>query len=185
MRCTSVSRDAPLECAMEQINEDYVWSQLGRWQTGNRPVTVDACPIVGKTSLDGLWVISGTFRDGLHMSPQLATTIAHEVVKGELVTTPLFRPERQPINSMTRAEAVEDLLLNADAAAWEHKCLNGTKIGYHTAIPGLRRMFVENMYRELGDDYILPPALAPLIAFGQVDVGYFKQYFADVKAAWS
>ena len=174
-----------LECAMEQLNQDFVWAKLVRWNAGNRPVAVDTCPLVGKTSLDGLWIISGTFRDGLHMSPLLAQQVADEIVNVEQVTAEMFRPERPPINAMNREEAIKDLLMHADAAGWEHKCLNGTKIGYHLAIPDMRRSFVERAYEEMGNDYVLPPSLMPLIAFGQVDTGYFKRYYSETKAAWS
>jgi hypothetical protein len=37
-----------IECAIEQLNQDFVWVQLVRWNTGNRPVTIDYSPLVGR-----------------------------------------------------------------------------------------------------------------------------------------
>jgi hypothetical protein len=75
-----------IDCAVEQLNQNFVWSQLVSWHTGNRPVTIDSCPIVGATSLEGLWIVSGSFRDGLHMSPLLAQQICREIIYEQHVT---------------------------------------------------------------------------------------------------
>ena len=43
---------------------------------GNRPMSADGAPVAGATSLEGLFVLTGTQRDGLHLSPLLAEAIA-------------------------------------------------------------------------------------------------------------
>ena len=50
---------------------------------GNRPMSADGTPVAGATSLDGLFVLTGTQRDGLHLSPLLAEAIAATMLGAE------------------------------------------------------------------------------------------------------
>lgn len=173
-----------IECAMEQLNQDFVWAQLVRWNTGNRPVTIDSCPLIGATSLDGLWIVSGTFRDGLHMSPLLAKQIAREVVCGERCTTPMFRPERPPI-SMTRTDAINEILKHHQAAWFEHRAVNSTKMGMHYELPTWLNAAASRFYEELEEGFVLPPEFFPLVDANPKNAAYFKQYFKDVANTWN
>jgi hypothetical protein len=173
-----------IECAIEQLNQDFVWAQLVKWNTGNRPVTIDSCPIVGETSLQGLWILSGTFRDGLHMSPLLARQVMREIVHGERSTSPLFRPERPPI-SMTREDAVAEILKHYQAAWCEHRVVNSTKMGMHYELPAWLKAAATKWYAELEGPYVLPPEFFPLVDGNATNTEYFRKYYAEVCEEWS
>jgi len=172
-----------IECAIEQLNQDFVWAQLVSWNTGNRPVTVDSCPILGATSLEGLWVMSGTFRDGLHMSPLLAQQAVREIVYGESVMEPIFRPERPPI-SATRQEAVSEVVKHLQAAWSEHRGVNSTKMGLHYEMPGWLHSSATNWYAEMDGDYVLPPEFFPLVDGNPKNTEFFRKYYAELKNVW-
>ncbi|MBO7941578.1 FAD-binding oxidoreductase, partial [Streptomyces sp. S9] len=98
-----------LECALDQLDQDLCAAQLVGWQAGNRPVAVDTCPLIGPTSVEGMWLLAGTYRDGLFLSPLLAQHIADRVCGGDGLFAETFAPERRPIRLYTpqsaRAEA--------------------------------------------------------------------------------
>jgi glycine/D-amino acid oxidase-like deaminating enzyme len=81
-----------LECLTQQVQEALHVAELVRWRTGNRPMTIDTYPLIGKTSINGLWLLTGTFRDGLHMSPLLAQHIAQELLGREGLFQNVFPP---------------------------------------------------------------------------------------------
>ena len=60
---------------------------------GFRPVTADGFPLIGETSVPGLFVLSGTRRDGLHLSPVYARDMADRILGGAGFITG-FEPER-------------------------------------------------------------------------------------------
>jgi glycine/D-amino acid oxidase-like deaminating enzyme len=172
-----------IECAIEQLNQDFVWAQLVTWNTGNRPVTVDSCPILGATSLEGLWVMSGTFRDGLHMSPLLAQQVMREIVYGESVMAPIFRPERPPI-SATKEEAVSEVVKHLQAAWSEHRGVNSTKMGLHYEMTGWLQSSASKWYAEMDSPYVLPPEFFPLVDGNPKNTEYFRTYYASLRRVW-
>jgi hypothetical protein len=56
----------------------------------------------------GLWLMTGTFRDGLHTSPLLATQMADWIIDGRtpMPELALFQPTRPPIQTMNRQDTV-------------------------------------------------------------------------------
>jgi glycine/D-amino acid oxidase-like deaminating enzyme len=69
-----------LQCTIEQIDQLLYNSKVINWQTGNRPVTIDTFPLIGKTSIEGLSILTGTYRDGFHQAPLLAEFITKEIL---------------------------------------------------------------------------------------------------------
>lgn len=61
---------------------------------GNRPMSADGAPVVGATSIDGLFLLTGTQRDGLHLSPLFADAIAAEMFGARDERLRPFAPER-------------------------------------------------------------------------------------------
>jgi glycine/D-amino acid oxidase-like deaminating enzyme len=172
-----------IECAIEQLNQDFVWAQLVAWNTGNRPVTIDSCPILGATSLEGLWILSGTFRDGLHMSPLLAKQITREILHDEVVMANIFRPERPPI-SMTRVEAVSEVLKHYQAAWSEHRGVNSTKMGLHYEMPSWLQAAATKWYAETDSPYVLPPEFFPLVDGNTKNTEFFRAYYMSLRNVW-
>ena len=72
-----------LDCVMEEINPNLYRSTPVWMRTGNRPVSADGFPLIGQTSWHGLFILSGTYRDGFHQSLVLAMPELPDSVIGE------------------------------------------------------------------------------------------------------
>jgi glycine oxidase len=110
-----------LDCATSQLHTDLSEGGLRRIQVGNRPVPADGYPLLGEAGIAGLWMMTGTYRDGLHQSPLLAADLARQIA-GEPSTLDLkrFTPLRAPLQSMTRAEIVDGTVTHMMATGHEH-----------------------------------------------------------------
>jgi hypothetical protein len=98
-----------LECALEQIDQDLYKSKIITWQVGNRPASLDTYPLIGETPISGLWLVSGTYRDGFHMSPLLGEHIAKQVLgKPDLIKHNIFSPQRNLLKTLTKEESIEE-----------------------------------------------------------------------------
>ena len=109
-----------LECGIEQINPALYRSQLLTTRTGNRPVSADGFPLIGETSMKGLYILSGTYRDGFHKSPVLAETIAEEILGEKLTWEHDYQPERSLIPTVNKEESIKVYLDHLIAAYYEH-----------------------------------------------------------------
>lgn len=69
-----------LQCAIEQLNQNFYKHEIIGWQVGNRPACIDTFPLLGPTSLQGLWIMTGTYRDGFHKSPLLADELSNMIL---------------------------------------------------------------------------------------------------------
>jgi glycine oxidase len=110
-----------LGCAVRQLHADLSEGGIQRVQVGNRPVPLDGFPLIGPTDAEGLWMMTGTYRDGLHQSPLLADELANQILGGEV--RPEFKdftPVRRPIQAMTRDEAVDATVVHMMATGYEH-----------------------------------------------------------------
>lgn len=175
-----------LECAMEQLNENYVWAQISDWYSGNRPVSADTFPLIGETSLDGLWLMTGTFRDGLSLSPLLAKDMAKKLLKKDPICENLFSPEREPIQVWTKQEAIIEVAKHIEAAVHEHQVVTATKFGFHH-VAGIWMMEgLSKIYEQIEGNYVLPPELAPMVEVSREKmIPYFNVYYDNVAKAWS
>ncbi|MBH1938201.1 FAD-dependent oxidoreductase [Streptomyces sp. AV19] len=111
-----------LECAHRQIRRNIWDSKVSKVQVGNRPVSVDGFPLVGQGGMDGLWIMTGTYRDGLHLSPLLAQEMAGRIL-GESDGTGSgledFTPVRPPLRAWTREQIVDVAVDHAIAIGYE------------------------------------------------------------------
>ncbi|MEK8173453.1 FAD-dependent oxidoreductase [Streptomyces sp. M19] len=110
-----------LRAAREQIDQRIAASQVERWLSGTRPVPLDTFPLIGATSVAGLVLATGTYRDGFHCSPVIARRVAETVLEPASADADFawFRPERLPIETMTVAESVEEAVAHGLDAAYE------------------------------------------------------------------
>jgi len=168
-----------MNCTIEQINYRLYNSNIIETRFGNRPVSVDTFPLIGKTSMDNLWVVTGTYRDGFHQSPFIAKNIANDVLGKEANIDPLFLPERDLIVSMKDIEdSIEETSQHYIAGLIEHSF----KLPKLFPEESLRKLFVEKfrrVYDELGISYPLSPDILFMFELdGQKDdnMEYFKNY---------
>ena len=172
-------------CAVRQIRKDLDGSHLAKVQVGNRPMTIDGWPLIGPTSVEGLWIVTGTYRDGLHLSPLLADEVAMRLTGQEgLVDIDEFRPEREPISASSRPEVLDEVV--------RHTLATGFEVPWHVdpdwpaAIGKLARASFETLLDELGGAYIPPPEVLSVLlkSSGDGAVARLRAYYEAVHAAW-
>ena len=67
---------------------------------GSRPATEDGLPVIGMLE-EGLWIATGTDRDGLSAAPELSTILADAMVDGTDRIHPSFKPSAARTMAMT------------------------------------------------------------------------------------
>jgi hypothetical protein len=95
------------DTAMQQLDEAIATHQILEWRIGNRPVTLDGFPLIGWTSVQGLYVLSGTYRDGLQAAPALADHATNQIIDGG---SGAFDNPFSPGRSLIQAGSVEDAI---------------------------------------------------------------------------
>lgn len=147
---------------MTQLHTGFNNSRILQWYTGNRPVVVDGHPLFGElSSIPGIWVAAGTYRDGWHQSPAIGKHMAHAIVEDSQKidlpeTMSIFTPERKPIRNGTKEEAVEEGVKHLIANLHEDDI--GIPVG--GLEDGLKQMFrdkIERIHLEIESDFPLSP----------------------------
>ncbi|MGV9563459.1 NAD(P)/FAD-dependent oxidoreductase [Streptomyces sp. NPDC003480] len=112
-----------LGCAVDQLHTNLAEAALLSVQVGNRPVPADGFPLLGSAGVEGLWLATGTYRDGLHQSPLLARHMASllEGKGGEYDFLSSFAPVRAPLATGTREQIVRTTVDHMMATGYEHK----------------------------------------------------------------
>ncbi|MFY1675595.1 FAD-dependent oxidoreductase [Streptomyces sp. WMMC905] len=147
-----------LECSHRQTRRNLWSSTITDVNVGNRPVSLDGFPLLGETPLDGLWMMTGTYRDGLFLSPVLAKEFARRISGGQAVLDlDAFAPERAPLQGATRASVVDTTV--------EHTLATGYEQDWHVPTDwqeffdvGLRPVY-EAWAEELDPDFTPQPDL--------------------------
>ncbi len=170
-----------LECSHRQIRRNLWSSSIVGVQVGNRPVTLDGFPLLGETSLAGLWLMTGTYRDGLFLSPVLAREFAARLSgePGELDLS-RFTPERAPLEGVSRSEALDTTVEHMLATGYEH----------HWNIPTDWQEYLENdlwpIYRDWADHidtgFTPPPELIASSRLHPQFVSWLRDYYANVRS---
>lgn len=112
-----------LECAVDQLYRRLPEAGVLAIQVGNRPVPADGFPLIGPAGPEGVWLATGTYRDGLHQSPLIAGHLAALLEGGEGTVEEIlpFTPVRRPLPTGVRAEVVESTVEQALAAGYEQR----------------------------------------------------------------
>ncbi|HEX7316149.1 MAG TPA: FAD-dependent oxidoreductase [Pyrinomonadaceae bacterium] len=144
-----------LDCVIPQISEPLHASAMFSTATGCRPVASDGFPLIGDTSVEGLFIATGTFRDGIQLSPLLAQHMADLLVGGHGLLDDVFHPVRQPLWTLTIDEAVDLCARHYLSVFYENGCRLPT-VGWEELLLDLMKNEVREMYKEYGDER-LPP----------------------------
>lgn len=158
-----------------QLRKDLVDASVEQILVGNRPVPLDGFPLLGEVGVPGLWMMTGTYRDGLHQSPLLAYDFAARL-RGEPHDTALdvFAPVRRPIQPLTREECLENAVAHTLALGYENDW--GIPVDWPPVIEDyLRRTYTE-MLDDLDPEFIPPPEL---LAFDKPEIfAALRTYYA-------
>lgn len=141
--------------AMHQLDESIAFHQVEQFLRGFRPISLDGFPMIGKLPIEGLFVMTGTFRDGVHSSPLLAICMANEILGEGEKYNQAFLPTRKPIVSRSIEDSIEECVI--------HSLANWYEYGENAALFSTRELEeyyrgkISRMYDDLGVDYALPP----------------------------
>ncbi len=159
---------ALLQSAMEQVHRLHYKSQVEQVLVGHRPTTVDTFPVIGETSIKGLWLVSGTKRIGLHMSPFYGGYVAAKIMDGKDTFENKFLPERKLFHTMTREQGIRKAVKHLKSAAYQHE-LHLPKAGWEDMVEEMLRKKVEKIYDDCGiKNYGIPPELLDMYRYGHV-----------------
>ena len=176
-----------LEHGMEQFNQDLKEAQVIKYRVGNRPMTVDGFPLIGKTSsISGLWILSGTYRDGLLDSPLLSVCLAKEMLK---MATPFeheFQPERFPLEVFSKNEVIDEVADQYVSLGYEHG-LRQPKIKMWSSvdIKNMVRKEMKAIYDQLEIPIGLSPDILIMLYYVPDMIPIFKNYYQAVKKEFS
>lgn len=110
-----------LDCATQQLAAHLSHASLNAVQVGNRPIPLDGLPIVGWSGVEGLYLATGTYRDGLTISPHLADLVVSEIEQGRTPDALLpFTPQRPPSVEESRISIVNEAVDHMMATGYEH-----------------------------------------------------------------
>ena len=97
-----------MHASIKEINQNFHNAEFVCSNVGNRPTTLDQYPLIGRLGDTNISMVTGTKRDGFHLSPLISKLVAESILEGknknELQT---FRPDRALIRDLTRAKAIE------------------------------------------------------------------------------
>ena len=170
--------------AMEQINEDFYYTRVIKWQVGNRPVAIDGFPIVGRTSISNLWLMTGTYRDGLTCSPTLSRLMADELTDGPESCPAIFAPERPLIETRTMEESIQEMVLHFVSAGFEN-WMYLPRFFAEKQMESVIEARVRALYAQLETEYGLSPEVLFALIFskpGDPFIELFRRYLRSVKA---
>ncbi|MEV6581231.1 FAD-dependent oxidoreductase [Streptomyces sp. NPDC051582] len=157
-----------LDAALCQLDHRLAGASLIATHHGNRPLSLDGQPVIGPTPRQGLWVASGTHRDGLHASPLIATHLAAALLAP--VNPPprlpdrlaAFTPCRALIADLTAKEAAAEAAAHHAALAAEARMRPPLTGSWPQALTDAYAARMENAYAAMPEGYVPPPDLAPL-----------------------
>ena len=126
-----------IDCAIDQLDQRASYSRIVEQRFGNRPVTIDSFPLLGRLEGAAVTVLSGTYRDGLHASPAIARDAAEEITTGRARFDAIFAPNRPPIQEFTIEESITEFVDQQVASAAE----TGVTTAQFIASEDLTRLF--------------------------------------------
>jgi glycine oxidase len=169
-----------LEHGMEQFNQDLRDAKIIKYRVGNRPITFDGFPLIGKTSIKGLWMLTGNYRDGLLSSSLLSSCIAKEMLQSDFLFDHGFQPERFPLEHMPKEELIEELVDQYISAGYEH-AMKLPKLCWISDIREMAHTHISAIYQRLEIDMGLPSDLFIMLHYVPDMIPIFKDYYQAVK----
>lgn len=128
-----------LDAASREINQRYYSAELISVNVGNRPVTYDQYPLLGRLEFNNLYVAGGTKRDGFHLAPLIGKYIADLVIENSSDEKfDIFNPLRDPIMELTVEEGVELNVESLISEAYQHGYVPATIRGMEQFARSLR-----------------------------------------------
>lgn len=142
--------------SMQQLDERIAAHEVTKWLAGNRPVTLDGFPLIGWLPLSGLYLMTGTYRDGFHCAPLLAEHVANELQGKPGTIDPMFKPTRRPIGTRTIEQSIDEYVEH-NLAGWFETGAQAAPQLTTTQLADYYRVMAVKFYDTMGIDYGLGP----------------------------
>ncbi|MFF5972944.1 NAD(P)/FAD-dependent oxidoreductase [Streptomyces sp. NPDC012769] len=169
-----------LQCAHRQVRRNLWNSDVAKVQVGNRPVSMDGFPLLGHGGMQGLWIMTGTYRDGLHLSPLLAQDFAARILGEEPVADlDRFAPLRRPLKTGTREEIVDVLIDHQMGIGYEQDWT--IPVEWHQWIEMDLRPATLAWANELDPEFTPPAELLFASRFDPELVSLLRKYYATCR----
>ena len=151
-----------LQSAMDEISSELRHAEC-RMVTGHRPIGADGFPLLGRTSVPGLWIATGTRRDGVTAAPEIARRFVNELLGMNDGLPACLSPERKPITVLDRDQGI-------DVAVRSRLIGPGSSTGVSAGrLEDEVRRQVVRLYDRAGLDVGVPAELLDLYADGRLD----------------
>lgn len=102
---------------VHEINRTFFHGGIELRGNGFRPISADCFPLLGETHIQGVWMLNGTKRDGLTMSPYLSNEMSNAILGQNHALPEIFKPSRPLIPWKTFKSAfaeTESMYIGAD-----------------------------------------------------------------------
>nr|WP_062341155.1 FAD-binding oxidoreductase [Herbidospora sakaeratensis] len=142
--------------SMQQLDERVASHEVVKWLAGNRPVTLDGFPLIGWLPLSGLYLLTGTYRDGFHCAPLLAEHVANELQGKPGTIDPMFQPTRKPIETRTIEWSIDEYVEHNLAGWFETGAQAAPQMTTNQIADYYRNMAIK-FYETMNIDYALGP----------------------------
>ena len=153
---------------VKEINKSYSNLKIKKILVGHRPTTIDTFPIIGPTDVKGVYIASGTKRDGLTLSPLVGKAIADLIINNKQTCIPkFFYPQRKPLFTMKIEEGIKKSVMHSMSAAYQHN-LELPHINFeNTILDGLKKDIVK-IYKLNNLKKGIPPEILSLYKYKKV-----------------
>ncbi|MBB5390097.1 MULTISPECIES: FAD-binding oxidoreductase [unclassified Herbaspirillum] len=158
-----------LKSAMDQINSHFSRASLVNVNVGWRPTTSDTYPLFGRTSLNNLWILGGTKRDGFHLSPIICRDLV-SAMSGQDIDPRYSQlaPERKLIRNISREAAIAKAVRHQINASYQHDFVPAR----NRMVEQLKQSIqfdLETLHDKLGaTDWGIPPELVDMYRYGHI-----------------
>ncbi|WP_160308895.1 FAD-dependent oxidoreductase [Paenibacillus sp. DMB20] len=101
-----------LHSAIHEIHTGLRTATIEKMYFGSRPVTADGYPVIGDTEVEGLYVATGTYRNGILMAPLIAEIVGAKITESPIKFDNPFSAERRKMLLDRVADGKEALIEN-------------------------------------------------------------------------
>lgn len=125
--------------ATREINRTLRDTTIEQLRFGLRPISMDDLPLVGKSTLPGLFLATGTFRTGIVMAPLIASIVAAAVLGHPSPVAHHFAPDEGRCRSDHDFDAnVANLYANSGLRLFNRGMLGGDRSDFDRALEDWR-----------------------------------------------
>ncbi|GAA4802004.1 FAD-binding oxidoreductase [Lysobacter hankyongensis] len=160
-----------IDCVSSQIGKKWIEGEIEHFKHGNRPVSIDGFPVIGRTSIKNLWIYTGFYREGILMAPWASSLLAKCIIHDTSISAELsaYDPERKLIRTHSYNQCIDHAVENFHAIACERGLRLPSTGNWTQDFLGSYRSISEAIYARFEPHYRPPPDFLWDIHFGRLE----------------